>query len=128
MSDTRLIGVVNIVVISFPDPIITVGVTASAITLMAGSMHSLTCTVSGAEKLSDATTTYQWFKNGVMVSGQTMETLSFSPLTFSGAGSYTCQATVMSSLLSTAITTSRADPASIIRLTCKLYSYVHIVC
>ena len=57
-------------------------------------MFSLTCTVTGAERLTDSVITYQWFKDGEVVSGQTMETLSFSD-----AGSYTCQATVMSSLL-----------------------------
>jgi hypothetical protein len=56
-------------------------------------MYSLTCAITGAERLTGAVVIYQWFKNGGVVSGQTMATLSFSPLTFSDAGSYTCQAT-----------------------------------
>ena len=76
-------------------------------------MYSLTCTVTGAERLTDADAgaivTYQWLKNGAVVSDQTMATLSFSPLTFSDAGSYTCQATVTSSLLSDPITTNSTN-------------------
>ena len=70
------------------------------------SVASLTCTVTGAERLTNSSITYQWFKDGVMVSGQTRKTLSFTPLSFSDAGGYTCQATLMSSLLSGPITTS----------------------
>ena len=68
---------------------------------MVGSVYSLTCTVTGAERLTDAgaMVTYQWLKNGAVVSDQTMATLSFSPLTFSDAGRYTCQMTITSSLL-----------------------------
>ena len=87
---------------------------------MVGSMYSLTCTVTGAERLTDAMLTYQWLKNGVVVSGQTMATLSFSSLTFSDAGSYTCQATATSSLLSAPITTASINSESV-RLTCRSY-------
>jgi hypothetical protein len=76
-------------------------------------MYSLTCTVTGAEGLTDAMMTYQWRKNNAVVSGQTMATLSFSPLSSSDAGSYTCQATVASSLLSASITTT---PSSSLRV------------
>ena len=102
-----------------PDPAITVSVTSSVTTPMVGSMYSLTCTVTGAEGLTDAMVTYQWLKNGTVVSGQTMATLSFSPLAFSDAGSYTCQATVTASLLiSDPITTAPSNSENI-RLTCR---------
>ena len=103
---------------SSSDPLITVGVSSSVTTPMVGSMYSLTCTVAGAERLTDAMVTYQWFKNNVEVSGQTMATLSFSPLTFSDAGSYTCEATVASSLLSTPITTDTSNSLGV-QLTCR---------
>jgi hypothetical protein len=80
---------------------------------MVGSMYSLICTVTGAERLTGAMMTYQWLKNGAVISGQTMATLSFSPLTFSDAGSYTCQATVTSSLLSAPITTDPSNSLSV---------------
>ena len=92
--------------------------TAGVATIMAGSMYSLTCTVTGAERLTDSTTNYQWFKNGEIVSDQTMETLSFTPLSFSDAGGYTCQVTVMSNLLSGPITMSSTNTVEV-RLTCK---------
>ena len=82
-------------------------------TPMAGSMYSLTCNVTGAETLSGVNKTYQWFKDGVLVSGQTMETLSFNPLSFSDAGRYTCQATVTSSLLSGPITANSSNSENV---------------
>jgi hypothetical protein len=57
--------------------------------------------------------TFQWLKNDAVVSGQTMATLSFSPLAFSDAGSYTCQATVNSSLLSAPITTASSNSLNV---------------
>ena len=85
-------------------------------------MYSLTCTVTGAEGLTDADAmvTYQWFKNGAVVSDQTMATLSYSPLTFSDAGSYTCQATVTSSLLSNPINITTSSNSESLQLTCRL--------
>lgn len=61
-----------------------------------GSMYSLSCTVTEADSLiGSRMITYLWFKNGVEVSGQTMNFFSFTPgLNFSDAGSYTCQATI----------------------------------
>ena len=107
-------------VFSSPDPTITVSVASSVATPMAGSMYSLTCTVTGAEGLTDAgaMVTYQWLKNGAVVLDQTMATLSFSPLTFSDAGSYTCQATVTSSLLISGTTTTAPSNSENIRLIC----------
>ena len=81
-------------------------------------MYSLTCTVTGAERLTDAMVTYQWLKNGAVISDQTMTALSFSPLAISDAGSYTCQATVTSSLLSDPITTNITNNIDV-ALTCK---------
>ena len=106
---------------SFPDPTITVTVTADVATPVAGSMYSLTCTLTGAERLTDSTTNYQWFKNGEVVSSQTMETLSFSSLSFSDAGGYTCQVTVMSNLLSGHITMNSTNTVEV-RLNCKYTS------
>ena len=100
------------------DPAISVSVDAGIATPTVGAMYSLTCAVTGAERLTGSTITYQWFKDGVMVSDQTMEILFFASLTFSDAGGYTCEATVMSSLLSDPITSPRSSPVDII-LTCK---------
>jgi hypothetical protein len=84
---------------------------------MVGSMHSLTCTVTGAERLN-ATLIYQWYRNSETLSDETMETLSFQSLVISDAGSYTCQATVTSSLLSGTITTSSTNSIDV-TLICK---------
>ena len=111
---TRNLLIYNI--FSSPDPTITVSIASGSLaTPMVGSMYSLTCTVSGAEGLTDSMMTYQWLKDGVEVSGQTMimDTLSFSPLASSDAGSYTCQATVTSSLLRDSITTAPSNSVDI---------------
>ena len=100
----------------YPD---SVSVLSSVATPMVGSMYSLTCIITLVERFIDAMVTYQWFKNSTVVSGQPMATLSFSPLTFSDAGSYTCQATITSSLLSDPITTASSNSESV-RLTCRL--------
>ena len=74
---------------------------------MVGSVYFITCIVMGAERLdADSAILYQWFKDGEMVAEQTTETFSFTFLTSSDVGSYTCQATVMSSLLSAPITST----------------------
>ena len=90
----------------------------------------MNCTVTGAEKLIDATIAYQWFKDGDMVQGQTMETLFFPALSSADAGGYTCRATVMSSLLSAPITISTTSVLFIDFIsTCKslnLESYMSI--
>ena len=81
-------------------------------------MYSLTCTVTGAERLTNFMITYQWFKDDVVMSDQMMEALSFTSLLFSDAGGYTCEATVMSSLLNDPISTNNSSPTDI-TLTCK---------
>ena len=85
-------------------------------------MYSLTCTVIGAEMLTDADAmvTYQWLKNGAVVLEQIMATLSFSSVTLFDAGSYACRATVTSGLLSDPITTSISNSVDV-QLTCKFY-------
>ena len=64
--------------------------------------YTLTCAVTGAENLSP-TITYQWTKdNGATQTqvGTNSNTLSFSPLSLSDAGRYTCTVTVSSPYLS----------------------------
>ena len=113
-----------------PDPTIIISINAGASTgaLIFGSMYSLTCNVSGAERLTDAMVTYQWFRNGVVVSGQTMANLSFSSLTFSNAGRYICEATVTSSLLSAPITNTSTMPNPVIITRKPLVSVLYNKC
>ena len=107
-------------VMCFPDPTIAVSVVAGGASPVVGTMYSLTCTVTGAEGLTNSTVTYQWFRNGGLATGQRMKTLSFTSLTYSDAGRYTCEATIMSSLLSTPIKTTSANSVDIV-LTCKSF-------
>ena len=58
------------------DPPITVRVDTGVAIPMAGSMYSLTCTVTGTERLTGSIIIYQWLKDGVVVSSQIMETFS----------------------------------------------------
>ena len=85
---------------------------------MVGSVYSLTCTLNGTERLTDSNVTYQWFKDGMVVSGQAMETIYFSSLTISDAGSYSCTIFLSSYLLSGPI--SRNSDPFFITLSCKL--------
>ena len=52
--------------------------------------YSLTCVVAGA---SGPVSAYQWRKDGTVLS-ETGQTLSFSSLSLSDAGQYTCQVSV----------------------------------
>ena len=54
-----------------------------------------------------------------------METLSFTSLSFSDAGGYTCQATVMSNLLSGPIARSSTSTVEV-HLTCKCIAGTNI--
>ena len=85
---------------SSPVPVITAVVSGGTPTV--GESYSLTCTVTGADRLNP-TITYQWFKDNTMVSGETQSTLSFSSLSLSDAGQYRCDVTVSSTLLSLSI-------------------------
>ena len=82
-------------------------------------MYTLTCAVTGAERLTDAMVTYQWFKNGVMVSGEIMAALSFQSLVLANDGRYGCQATVISSLLSGPISSNSINSVDITPILCK---------
>ena len=92
---------------------------------MVGSMYSFTCTVTGAERLTDAgaMVTYQWFKNGEIVS---MDTPSFQTLTISDDGSYTCQATVTSGLLSAPVSRNSTNTVRIIAPTTLLCEFISV--
>ena len=65
--------------------------------MLGQSGYSLTCDVTGDENLS-STRTYQWTRdNGTMTQvGTNSKTLSFSSLSLSNAGRYTCNVTVSS--------------------------------
>ena len=70
--------------------------------------------------LTDPTTTYmyQWSRNGMVVSDQTQQTLSFTSLAYSDAEQYMCTVDVSSNLLSSSIN-AVSDPFNV-TLTCKL--------
>ena len=86
--------------------VITVQVTpSSGGPLTAGQTgFSLRCDVSGTDNLNSPTFTYQWQKDGDVISDQQGQTLSYSPLTASNAGQYICEVTVTSTSLSRSIT------------------------
>ena len=68
-------------------------VTGSGATQHAGEDYTLTCTVSGGE--TTATTTYQWLRNNLLLSGEISASLSFTPLRQtppSSNGQYVCEA------------------------------------
>lgn len=71
--------------------------------------YSLDCNLTGAERLMGSNVTYSWIKNDNVVTGQSMMTLSFTPLSLSDAGDYNCQATITSDLLSEDITTNSTN-------------------
>ena len=103
------------------DPKTTISIASSVAAPIVGSMYSFTCAVTGAERLTDAMVTYQWFKNGAMVSNQTMATLSLSLLSIFDGGAYTCRATITSSILNVSISDSSVNIVSIrpIMLLCE---------
>ena len=78
-------------------------VTHGVATPMVGETYSLTCNVSGAERIMNSIITYRWLRDGIVVTNQTMATLFFTFLTFSDAGQYICEATVESSFISSPI-------------------------
>ena len=88
-----------------------VGVTVMVTTNRAptlGNIYVLTCDVSGAENLSPATT-YQWSRDsgtGTQTQVGKSRTLSFSPLSLSDAGQYSCSVTVNSPYLNSDIMAS----------------------
>ena len=58
--------------------------------LRAGESHTFNCQVTGGEI---GATTYQWFRNGSVLSGQTAATLSIPALSETDSGVYRCQGT-----------------------------------
>ena len=98
----------SIVYVSIPPPttVFTVQVTPSSSGLLTAGQtgFSLSCDVSGTDNLNSPTFTYQWRKDGDVISGQQGRILSLSPLTTSTAGQYTCRVTVTSTSLSRSIT------------------------
>ena len=69
---------------------------------VAGQQYSLTCDVSGAERLHP-NITYQWIKNNSdaqMQVGNDSKSLFFSSLTLSDAGVYSCQISIQSPYIS----------------------------
>ena len=97
----------NIIIIIVPSLNLSVTITANFTTfLKVGQIgNTLTCEVSGAEGLSPMIT-YQWTKNNQAVSDGNLKTLNLSPLRLSDAGSYACNITVGSALLSSSISAS----------------------
>ena len=86
---------------SSPAPVITAMVSGG--TPAVRESYSLTCTVTGADRLNPMIT-YQWFQDNTMVSGETQSNLSFTSFSLSDAGQYRCDVTVSSTLLSQSIT------------------------
>ena len=70
---------------------------SASVTPTIGLQCNLTCTVSGAE-LFDSTVTYQWFKDGTIISDVNESTLILQS-SQTDAGEYTCKADVSSEYL-----------------------------
>jgi hypothetical protein len=73
--------------------LVSLQITGSVDTPIAGESYTLTCNLSGAD-LEVYMTSYQWMKDGISLAGETAVVLSFSPFRFSHAGQYTCEITV----------------------------------
>ena len=100
------------------DPKVTVTISGD-VNPMPGMMLTLTCNVAGAEMITSPTPTYQWSKNGVVVSDQTQQTWSFSSLMFSDADQYSCAVNISSSILPSTISVI-SNPFNV-TLSCKLW-------
>ena len=99
------------------DPKITVSISVDLITPMVGLMLTLTCNVDRADMITNPTTTYQWSRNGMVVSEQTQPTWSFSSLAYSDAGQYSCAVNISSTILPSTIS-AVSDPFNV-TLSCK---------
>ena len=100
-------------------PPIIVIVTANLSTpLMVGQTgNTLTCNITGAERLSP-TITYQWTRNDGTTQtqfGTNSSILTLSPLKLSNAGGYNCSVTVSSSLLNNDIISMNSSHALILQ-------------
>ena len=94
-------------------------VVSGDVTPTVGMMLTLTCNVSGADMITSHAITYQWSRNGMAVSDQTQQTWSFSSLTFSDAGQYSCAVDISSNILPSTI--SAMSALFNITLSCKLW-------
>ena len=88
------------------NPGVTVQVTrSSSDPLTAGQTGlSLSCNVTGIDNFDAPTLTYQWHRNGQVISEQHGSTLSLSPLSASKVGEYNCTVIVNSTSLNFPIT------------------------
>ena len=79
-----------------------------------GNEYTLTCTVSGDQSLASYSVTYQWSRDSGTVQGQMIENrLVFNPVEPDDNGTYTCRATVSSSLLNGDITVDGSTAISV---------------
>ena len=106
------------------DPLIAVTVSGDVASVV-DAVLTLTCNISGAELITSPTITYQWSRNGAMVSDQTQRTWSLSPLAYSDVGQYSCAVDISSTILPSTIN-AISDPFNV-TLSCKswhvLYSW-----
>ena len=80
---------------------VSVQISDGGVTPIAGESYQLTCSISGAENLNP-TVNYRWTKNsgsGQTQVGTNSNTLSFTPLRLSNAGSFVCEVTIASNYL-----------------------------
>ena len=85
-----------IIIISAPP--VSVQIDNIVSTTTAGENYLLTCSVLGAENLNP-TITYRWTKNNGTLVGENSNTLFFTPLRLSNAGSYICEVIISSNYL-----------------------------
>ena len=83
-----------LLIIGLFDMLVTVQITGSVATPALGQSYSLTCEVSRGPISSGPVSAYQWRKGDTMMLSEAGPTLSFSSLSLSDAGQYTCQVTV----------------------------------
>ena len=79
-------------------PQLNVMLTGSRGTPAEGQDYTLTCEASGGGSMAY---TYMWLKDGSVVSGQTSSTYSFSPLSETDSGGYSCRVRVGSTTMNT---------------------------
>ena len=86
-------------------PQITATVNGSPVITSLGEQQTLTCSITGAERVSVHTKTFHWTKSTgsrSQIQGNS-STLTFSTLRVSDAGEYTCRAIIDSDILSGSI-------------------------
>ena len=72
---------------------------------------SLSCDVT--DNLNTPIYTYQWKRNGGIISGQQGSTLSLSPLNASNAGEYNCSVIISSTSLSSTVTVNSGNTETV---------------